>query len=85
MVVTIFPLLFQLEKNYPFQNEVDEIDNFLRSNKIHSVNLLPAFKGKKTFVLWSSPTDSHPNRVAHRIAAETIYQYLQQNIFRDIP
>jgi len=69
LVVAIFPLLFELKKTYPFQDEVEEIDNFLKSNKIHSVNLLPSFKGKKTFLLWSSPTDSHPNKIAHRLAA----------------
>lgn len=81
LVVAIFPLLFELEKSYPFENEVEEIDNFLKSHQIHSVNLLSSFKGKKTFVLWSSPTDSHPNRIAHRLAAEAIFQFLQQHIF----
>jgi hypothetical protein len=80
LVVAIFPLLFELEKNYPFQGEVEEIDRFLKSSQIKSVNLLPSFIGKKTFVLWSRPTDSHPNRIAHRIAAEAIYLFLQQQI-----
>jgi hypothetical protein len=31
-------------------------------------------------VLWSRPADSHPNRVAHRIAAEAIYRYLLDEI-----
>ncbi len=81
LVVAIFPLLFELEKNYPFQDEVDEMERFLKSNQMKSVNLLPSFKGKKTFVLWSRPTDSHPNRVAHRIAAEAIYRFLQKKVF----
>ena len=80
LVVVIFPLLFELEKDYPFQEVVDEMDRFLKSSQIRSVNLLPSFLGKKTFVLWSRPTDSHPNKIAHRIAAETIYRYLQQNV-----
>jgi hypothetical protein len=80
LVVAIFPLLFELEKNYPFQNEVEEMERFLKSSQIKSVNLLPSFIGKKTFVLWSRPTDSHPNRIAHRIAAETIFRYLKQNV-----
>lgn len=85
LVVAIFPLLFELEKNYPFQDEVEEIDRFLKSNQIKSINLLPFFIGKKTFVLWSRPTDSHPNRIAHRLAAEAIYHFLQQNVFGDAP
>jgi hypothetical protein len=83
LVVAIFPLLFELEKNYPFQDEVEEMDRFLKSNQIKSVNLLPSFKGKKTYVLWSRPTDSHPNRVAHRIAAEAIYHFLKKQVFSD--
>jgi hypothetical protein len=81
LVVAIFPLLFELEKNYPFQEEVEEIDRFLKSNQIKSVNLLPFFEGKKTFVLWSRPTDSHPNKIAHRLAAEAIYHFLQEKVF----
>ena len=80
LVVAIFPLLFELEKNYPFQNEVAEIDRFLQSNQIKSVDLLPSFKGKKTFVLWSRPTDSHPNKIGHRLAAEAIYHFLQKQV-----
>jgi hypothetical protein len=80
LVVAIFPLLFELEKNYPFQEIVDEMDRFLTASQIRSVNLLPSFQGKKTFVLWSRPTDSHPNKIAHRIAAEAIYRYLQKNL-----
>jgi hypothetical protein len=84
LVVAIFPLLFELEKNYPFKDEVEEIDRFLKSRQIKSVNLLPFFIGKKSFVLWSRPTDSHPNKIAHRIAAEAIYRYLQKHVFSDV-
>jgi hypothetical protein len=83
LVVAIFPLLYQLKKNYPFQEEVEEVERFLKSSGIKSVNLLPFFRGKKTFVLWSGPTDSHPNRVAHRIAAEAIYHFLQKHVFSE--
>ena len=74
--MVIFPLLFELERKYPFADEVREVDQFLRSIQIKTVNLLPVFRGKKKFILWSSPTDSHPNEVAHRLAAEAIYQFL---------
>jgi len=81
LVVAVFPLLFELEKTYPFQAEVEEVDRFLKLCRIKTVNLLPAFKGKKTTLLWSSPSDSHPNRVAHRLAAEKIYQFLREQVF----
>jgi|GEM_PF-2204802 len=83
LVIAIFPLLFELEKTYPFQEEVDEVDRFLTSNRIKTVNLLPVFKGKEATLLWSSPTDSHPNRVAHRLAAEAIYNFLQDHVFKE--
>lgn len=83
LIVAIFPLLYELEKKYPFQEEVDEVEKFLKTRRIKTVNLLRTFKGKKTTVLWSSPTDSHPNRVAHRLAAESIYQFLQKRVFTE--
>jgi len=78
LVVAVFPLLFELEKRYPFESEAKEVEGFLESSGIKCINLLPAFKGKKTFILWSSPTDSHPNEVAHRLAAEAIFRFLEE-------
>ena len=78
-VVIIFPFLLDLEKEYPFAGEVAAIETFLKENGILEHSLLPDFLGKKSYLLWATPSDSHPNAVAHRIAAISIYNYLTQN------
>jgi hypothetical protein len=84
LIIAIFPLLFELERKYPFADEVREVERFMKSAQIKTINLLSVFDGKKTFVLWSSPTDSHPNEVAHRLAAEAIYRFLVAEDFLKI-
>jgi hypothetical protein len=79
LTVIVFPLLVDLDRKYPFTREVDEIVRFCREKGIDCVNLLPTFLGRKSELLWTLPYDSHPNRVANRLAAETIYQHLGQS------
>jgi hypothetical protein len=82
LVVTIFPLLYGLDEgNYPFSQEVTEIEAFLRRSEIPVHNLLPEFRGKKSSLLWTWPADAHPNETAHRIAAESLYRYLKDRQF----
>jgi hypothetical protein len=76
--VIVFPLLVDLDGRYPFTKEVDEIVRFCRQNGIDCVNLLPAFLGKKSELLWTLPDNAHPNEVANRLAAEAIFSSLGQ-------
>lgn len=76
----IFPLLNDLDKHsYPFAREVSEIETFAHKNGIRVHNLLPDFINKKASLLWVLPADAHPNEIAHRIAAESIYYYCKSN------
>ncbi len=77
--VVIFPLLADLERNYPFSREVSEIVRFCRQNGITYIDLLPAFLGKKSALLWTLPNNAHPNEVAHRLAAEVIFAFLTRS------
>jgi hypothetical protein len=72
----VYPLLVDLDRRYPFAREVDEIVRFCRQNGIDCINLLPTFLGKRSELLWILPYDSHPNEVANRLAAETIFNFL---------
>lgn len=81
LLVVVFPLLVDLERSYPFTAEVDEIVRFCHQNRIDCINLLPTFLGKKSELLWSLPSDTHPNQVAHRLAAETIFRTLSHPDF----
>ena len=76
--VIVFPLLVDLDRRYPFTREVDEIVRFCRQNWIECINLLPTFLGKKSELLWTLPNNAHPNEVANRLAAETIFNFLSQ-------
>jgi len=76
LLVVVFPLLVDLDRDYPFTAEVETIVDFCRQNGIRCLSLLPTFLGKKPELLWTHPTNAHPNEVAHRLAAEAIYPVL---------
>jgi hypothetical protein len=42
------------------------------------LNLFPAFQGRKASDLWVGVTDGHPNEEAHRIFADEILQFMEQ-------
>lgn len=73
LMVIVFPLMVDLDRDYPFTAEVAEIVRFCRQNGIECVDLLPTFLGKTPELLWIRPTDTHPNEVANRLAAETVF------------
>ncbi len=77
--VIVFPLLADLERHYPFAREVGEIARFCRWNGIPCIDLLPTFLGKKSSLLWTRPNNAHPNEVAHRLAAETVFGFLSRS------
>ncbi len=83
--VIVFPLLFDLDRRYPFSGEIDEIVRFCRQSEIDCINLLPTFLGKRADLLWILPYDSHPNEIAHRLAAETIFNDLSRAGFVPVP
>jgi len=74
LLVVVFPLLVDLDRTYPFKAEMDEIVRFCQQHKIECLDLLPTFLGKKPELLWTLPTNAHPNEVANRLAAETIFR-----------
>ncbi len=78
LLVVVFPLLVDLERKYPFQNEVALIVDFCKQRDIPCLDLLPAFLGKAPELLWTHPSNAHPNEVAHRLAAEAIYPTLRR-------
>lgn len=78
LLVIVFPLLVDLDQNYPFNAEVAEIVRFCHQNEIKCVDLLPTFLGKKSKLLWTRPTDTHPNEIANRLAAETLFHVFTQ-------
>lgn len=85
LLFVIFPILFNLDKNYGFQDIHDIILNFLKENKIAQHSFLPdfiAYKGKAES-LWVNIDDAHPNEKAHAIAAKSLYKYLTNSPLLD--
>lgn len=77
----IFPL-FQtsLGEDYPFLDIHQQISGYLGEVGIPTLDLLPAYKDmdpQRLVVLVGK--DSHPNEIAHRIAAEHLYKWLETN------
>jgi hypothetical protein len=71
-VVALWPLLADLDGEYPFAPVHAEVAEFCRRAGIPFHDLLPAFRGRHTADLWAHPVDRHPNEAAQRIFAESL-------------
>jgi len=78
MVAVTFPLFdFVINKNYPFKESHQIITKSLRDRGIQEISLRRSFAGIPPERLQVIPgEDSHPNEIAHRIAAEAILTYI---------
>ncbi len=74
--VIVFPVLWGLESDYPFEDMHGRIREACREDGIACLDLLEAFKGRAAADLWVHPTDHHPNAEGQRIAAEAIARRL---------
>jgi lysophospholipase L1-like esterase len=75
-VVVLFPILWQLDGDYPFEDLHALVAGACRDAGCEFIDLLDAYRGRPAQSLWVHPTDQHPNDIAHRLAAEHIAQYL---------
>lgn len=79
--LVIFPVLFGLDEDtYPVQAAVDEIERFARSSDIPVLSLLPTYRGTYAPDLWVSAHDQHPNSDAHRLAADAITPFVEEQL-----
>ena len=76
--VVVFPVLIELDDDYPLKNVCDLVESFCRDHEIPVLSLLPTFMGHRASALWVSPIDQHPNETGHALAAEAIYGFLSQ-------
>ncbi len=78
VVAAIFPIFSHtVDEKYPFAPLHQYIDNLFTSLGIRHVDLLDAFRGIPADRLSAQPgKDPHPNEIAHRIAAESLYSFL---------
>jgi len=81
LAVVVFPLFSHpLDKSYPFIEHHKKIHTILKADQIPYVDLLHRFRGMEPSRLQVLPgMDSHPNEIAHRIAADTMTRWLIRN------
>lgn len=71
-VVALYPVLFQLDEQYPFEAIHRTIAQFCRSAGISFVDLLGSVRGERDVDLWVHRTDQHPNERAHALVAASL-------------
>ncbi len=74
--LVIFPVLVELNEDYPFREICERVEEFARRNGMPVHNLLPAFMGLKAPELWASSLDQHPNERGHAIAADSLIPFV---------
>jgi lysophospholipase L1-like esterase len=72
----IFPLLYELDENYPFYDVEEEIVRFAEEASIPVYSLTPGFIGENAEDLWISANDQHPNELGHQLAADSFLPYI---------
>lgn len=72
LVVALWPLLVDLEGDYPFRDVHRAIGEALRARDIAFVDALDAFLGQAPSALWVHDADHHPNADAHARFAEAV-------------
>lgn len=80
VLVVIFPLLFELNDNYPFSNLHQKVITELKSNNLEYIDLRESLNGLEANALWVYPTDPHPNEIVHFLAAKKIFEKLGKKI-----
>ena len=75
-VVVLFPVLWELDGDYPFQDIHARIENAAHDAGCEFIDLLDVYRGRPAESLWVHPTDQHPNEIAHAFAAERIAEQL---------
>lgn len=75
LFVVVFPLFELLDEGkYPFENLHATLNSTLEKMGIPHMDLLPLYLGMSPQRLQTIPgMDSHPDEIAHRLAAERIY------------
>jgi lysophospholipase L1-like esterase len=81
-VVTIFPLFGNpLDERYPFPEIHAKVAEASNAAGATVVDLLPAYRGLSwELLVVNGALDEHPNEIAHRIAADTLLEALDDKL-----
>jgi hypothetical protein len=58
----------------------EQLGRFWRELQVPHLDLLPVYQGLKPQQLVANRFDPHPNEFAHKLAAEAIQKFLEQNM-----
>jgi len=78
-IVVMFPLLFELSEDYPFQDIHRRVGEVVTGSDGHFIDLLPALTGRNPAELIVHPTDQHPNEKVHEIAGKLVAEEIQRH------
>ena len=83
IVSVTFPLFgLPLDDKYPFDGIHAKVQDLMKSLAVPSTDISDIYKGIPLERLQVIPgVDRHPNEIAHRMAAEEIYTFLESNKF----
>lgn len=77
-MLAVFPIFDSpLDRRYPYRDLHAKIGDTAREKGIRSLDLLSAYEGMDFRSLQVAPADPHPSALAHRLAAERIFEYLE--------
>jgi hypothetical protein len=79
LIVAVFPMITQLNENYPLDGVHNIVAEFMAKAGIETVDLLHLFMGREESDLWVHPTDQHPNHIGQGLIAGGIFEYLKAN------
>ena len=79
LAVALFPVLVNLDGDYPFDSIHETIAGFMKSRNTPFVDFLPLYRGREDGSLWVHEKDLHPNQVATALAAKNLAGFLEGN------
>jgi lysophospholipase L1-like esterase len=72
LLVATWPVLAQLDREYPFRAAHETVGKFCHTSGIAWVDLLPFVQGRAAEDLWVHPHDPHPNALGHALVARAL-------------
>ncbi len=83
LIAVVLPLFgVPLDENYPFHGVHEKIKQLMKHNQVPFLDTYSKFHGIPLERIQVIPgEDRHPNEIGHRITAEAIYDWLEQNNF----
>ncbi len=77
IILAMTPDIHMLEK-YPFRFIHDDIKKVSDETGFVYVDLYPSFSKIKSQDLWAMPGDPHPNKLGHKLMANTLYPIIKK-------